>query len=317
MRRGMLGRGLVLGAVLFGTVNTVGVSGAEPLNLLFFGNSFTQGFTVANNDDETPVPDIVRDLATADGYATPFIVADLLGGQDLDYHLGQVNNQSQNNVANSGLGAGDTWDFVVMQGLSTESTSVFGDGTFEQDALALYQAVEGHRSGNGAGVTGVLYQTWARGPGNSFYTGSNPDYPGGPAEMQADVRAGYESARSVIASIEGDDAALIAPVGDAFESLGFALDFSQDAALNLYDTDIFHASNQGTLLAALVIYRTIYGEDVSDLVYGDLGSSLTSLASASQWEILTTAADLVVIPEPAVATVLLLASVSLFGRFRR
>ena len=54
---------------------------------------------------------------------------------------------------------------------------------------------------------------------------------------------------------------MVAPVGDAFA----ALDFSSA----LYAADLYHPSAAGTLLASMILYRTIYGEKVSDISYDE------------------------------------------------
>ena len=214
-------------------------------------------------------------------------VADLWGGEELAFRLGQVQRRSGDNVDRP---AGATWDHVVMQGFSTGATSTQGDqDQFAADAQALFQAVEG--TDNGAGVTGVLFETWARHPDNgTFY----PDpYPSA-AAMQAEVRAGYELARAAIDDPEGTGSARVAPVGDAFEGLGFGRD--------LYDSDLYHASTDGSLLASLVLYRTIYAEDVSDIAYA--GVDTFAGVNEARWGELTAAADLVAIPEPATGLLL-------------
>ena len=240
---------------------------AEPKNLLFFGNSFSQ---------QDNVPGKVGLLAQADGYEAPRIVADLQGGQTFDYHLGEVTNNPANNVASSSLPAGETWDYVVLQGFSTEATEEFNShAEFARDAVALYEAVRDQSSGKGQGVTPMLYQTWARAVGHEYY----PSRWSGPTEMQADVRAGYEAALEALSAVNND--AAVSLVGDAFEARNFEL--------SLYDSDRYHASTSGSLLASLVIYRTTYGEDVGDIAYADVEAFAG--VSEERWDVLVAAAD--------------------------
>ena len=246
-------------AALAGAVTQPATRPAEPLNLLFFGNSFTMQDDVAGK---------VALLAEADGHARPNVVADLSGGKDLDYHRGEVAANPQDNVA--ALPDGATWDVVVVQGYSTEATEVANShGEFAADAVALVEAV--HASGKGASARPVLYQTWARHAEHEFY----PDRWPSPAAMQADVRGGYEAAQAEI------DEAIIAPVGDAFGLLAF------DRAL--YDDDRYHASVEGSLLASLVVYCTIYDEDVGDIAYADVEAFAG--VSEERWDVLVAAAD--------------------------
>lgn len=137
--------------------------------LLFFGNSFSV------YDD---VPGHVRSLAALAGHPTPLVVADLA------YHIGQVDSYPENNVAHASLVGTNTWDWVVIQGYSTEATHLRDPAVFEANALALYQRVKNHASGKGAGASPLLFQTWARAaPGNYLRLAdgfvaskSRPDY---------------------------------------------------------------------------------------------------------------------------------------------
>ncbi|QNN22937.1 PEP-CTERM sorting domain-containing protein [Planctomycetales bacterium ZRK34] len=242
------------------------------LNLLFFGNSFTI------QDD---VPGKVGLLAAADGHAAPLIVADLLGGQDLDYHIGEVAANPTNNVNHASI-AGDTWDFVVMQGYSTEATHLGDPADFRADAQTLYTDVRDHASGRGAGVTGVLYETWAR---PNLVPGSFPTL----SAMQAEITTNYHLASNEINIAQGAGSSRVAPVGEAFENLLF------DGSL--YDADDYHASTKGSLLASMMIYRTIYGEQVSDILYAD--AQAWAGVNETTWNQLVVIADATtVVPEP-------------------
>jgi hypothetical protein len=286
--------GLALAAVaawLLGAPS--GAAAEEPLNLLFFGNSFSMDNVAVN----------VGRLATADGRATPVLVADLEGGQTLDYHIGQVDAAPANNVNHASI-AGRTWDYVVMQEFSTKPTHLGNPADFRADALTLYRRVRDHASGRGAGVTGVLFETWARGPGNTgFYPGSFAD----PAAMQAELRANYLAALGDVRAAEGDAAARLAPVGDAFEARGFAV--------SLYDGDLYHQSAAGALLASMVLYRTIYDEHVGDIAYAAAGA----WAGVDQptWTSLAATADAMPIPEPGAAVLAAATALPLLLRRRR
>jgi hypothetical protein len=123
--------------------------------LLFFGNSFSV------YDD---VPGHVRSLAALAGHPAPLVVADLALGTDLAYHIGQVDSYPENNVAHASLDGTNTWDWVVIQGYSTEATHLRDPAVFKANALALFQRVKDHASGKGVGVSPLLFQTWAREP---------------------------------------------------------------------------------------------------------------------------------------------------------
>jgi hypothetical protein len=95
-------------ALVFLCASVAAVNEAEgaPLNLLFLGNSYTQYYDL---------PAFVSSLAVADGYYAPLIVTDLQGAQNVAYHLGEVTNNPQNNVAHPNI-EGMTFDFAVLQG---------------------------------------------------------------------------------------------------------------------------------------------------------------------------------------------------------
>lgn len=272
---------------------------AQPEHLLFFGNSFT-------NTGGTNVPNKVGQLAAADGYPAPNIVTDPFSGADLAYHIGQVDNDPNANVNQHSIPNGQTWDYVIIQGNSTEPTHLGDPAGFVDDALSLYRRVLNHSSGHGAGVKAVLFETWARAPGHSFYSGATPDFTS-PTAMQAEVRAGYEAAQANILANEGPGSALLAPVGDGFEAMNFDL--------LLYNGDRYHANVTGSLLASMIIYRTIYGEDVGDIDYA--AASAWAGVDANTWAQLATTADALPIPEPGTAAVMGAAAVVLLRRRRR
>lgn len=270
---------------------------ADPINILWYGNSFTNGL-----GSSRPVPAIFRDIAIAAGHPAPYGVNRSSNGQSLQWHL--TNNTS---AINSQIAAGQNWDYVVLQDFSTMPTHIGDLSQHLSSSLGLYQAV----AARSPDVTPVLYQTWARGPGHSFYTGGAPSFPGGPAQMQQEVRDGYLASQANINASAGAGTALVAPVGDAFEEMNFSL--------NLYSSDIYHAQNRGTLLATLVLYGTIYGDTTTSDI--PLAAILTNLGiSTSDGAALTAAADAVlapVIPEPtSVAMAMVMLGLSIARRRR-
>lgn len=283
---------------------------AQPLNLLFFGNSFTQ------STQNAQVALGVGQIAIADNKLAPLIVHDLMGGQYLDYHRNEVLANPTNNVNHANI-AGKTWDFVIMQGHSVEATylSTAAEPLYK-DAYDLYTAVRDHASGRGAGVEAVLYQTWARGNGHEFYdaVGDGVQEFTSPTAMHNEIRAGYANAATFINGFAGDGSARVAPVGDGF-ALGNPPNPYGAFDPALYDVDIYHASRFGYRLASLIIYRTIYEENVSDIPYSRV-SSWVGL-SAQEWTDVTTMADAVIlVPEPATSGLFILGAAALL-RSRR
>ncbi|MCA9239481.1 MAG: hypothetical protein KDA37_04750 [Planctomycetales bacterium] len=263
---------------------SAGAGGAQPLNVLFYGNSFTLGFGSTRS-----VNAVFQDIATAAGHETPLAQSAAASGQTLNWHL----NNNTNPIFTL-IPPGRDWDYIVLQEHSTKFTQAFAESppypqSIEQskaDAVGLYDRAT-DRSPN---VTPILYETWARGPGHEFYTGPNPLY-SGPSEMQAEIRSGYQSLKQAIDESVGSDLALIAPVGDAWENANYD---------QLHANDLWHAQNRGTLLAALVIYGTAYGDPTTSDI--DLSGVLASMnLTAADGAFLTAAADrtLAPVPEPA------------------
>ena len=229
----------------------IAVQADEPLTILFYGNSFTLGSGSTEAEAIGGVPGVVKALAVGAGHATPNVENAAVGGQTLSYHL-------TSNLAVIGNPQDFTpdpnfqWDYVVLQGYSTRPTHIGELAIFRSAAAALFGEVQGHSPNAGA----ILYETWARAPGHSVYTGTPPSFPDGPAQMQEELRDGYGEAELDIDLTLGADWAVVAPVGNAWEDTGWD---------DLHATDLYHANSRGTYLAALVIYGTIYNESVVGL----------------------------------------------------
>lgn len=258
-------------------------AGAAPLNVIFYGNSFTLGFGSTRS-----VNDVFKDIATAAGQETPRAQSAAASGQNLGWH---VNNNTTPLFVSIPLA--EDWDYIVMQEHSTKLTKAFTESppypasieASKADAVNLYQTA----TTRSADIVPVLYETWARGPGHAYYTGGTPLYPGGPSEMQAEIRSGYEQLKGAIDMAVGSDIALIAPVGDAWENIGYD---------RTHAADLWHAQNRGTLLAALVIYATIYQDPTTSDI--DLSGVLASLNLSAQDGVeVAAAADATYVPEPA------------------
>lgn len=251
-----------------------------PLRLLYFGNSFTNATCCGST---TSVPTLVSELAVLGGNPRPQTRNASQNGQSLQFHL-----TNSTNLISAGLPAGFQWDYVVLQDMSTQPTRLGNLALHLSSSLGMYDRVAQHSPD----VTAVMYQTWARGPGHSFYTGANPSFPGGPIEMHGELHDGYRLSTAQINDLRGAGSALLAPAGDAWEIAGFPRSF--------YASDIFHASNRGTLTSALVIYATIYGDPtVTDLPLGGLFTTLG--ISAADGELIVASVQGTLVPEPAAA----------------
>jgi len=228
-----------------------GANVENPKTILFFGNSFTLGIGSTEAQNAGGVPGVVQALAAAAGHAAPHVENAAVSGQTLTWHL--ANNLAvivspQDFTPDPGF----QWDVVVIQDFSTRPTHIGNLPLFRSDVVDIYAAVRAHSPD----AAPVLYETWARGPGHSYYTGTDPEFPGGPAQMQQELRDGYAFARADVDAAFGPGTATVAPVGDAWENTGWN---------NLHAGDIYHANSRGTYLAALVIFGTIYRERTAGL----------------------------------------------------
>ncbi|QDS98840.1 hypothetical protein [Adhaeretor mobilis] len=245
----------------------------QAINILFYGNSFTNGLGSTES-----VPNLVRDIATAAGHTTPTVVNAANNGSSFTWHL--ANNAG---VISSGLPISEQWDFAVLQNFSTTPTHLGNVAQHRADSVSLYQQIAAHSPSH----TPVLYETWARAPGHNYYTSGVPDFPGGPSEMQAELRNGYLLAAQDIDVSTGGRIARIAEVGSRWEDANWD---------NLHSDDLYHAQNRGTLLASLEIYSTIYQQQTSGIdlssVLGELGLSLY------EGQFLTSITDGLIPPDP-------------------
>ena len=253
----------------------------DPKDILWYGNSFTLATCCGSS---VSVPNTFRAIAVSAGHPLPRMSNASVNGQSLQWHL---TTPGQLNYITTGITAGETWDNVVLQDYSTWPTHIGNLPQHLSSTLGLYQAVAAHSPQ----VVPVLYETWARGYGNAFYTGGAPSFPGGPTQMQQELRDGYHLSTANINTTVGSDIAKLAPAGDAWELANFPANFYGDGS--------YHASNRGTLLNALVLYGTIYDDPTTSDI--DLTVVLNGLQlTASDGQYLTSLADSVLaVPEPS------------------
>jgi hypothetical protein len=236
---------------------------AAPLKILYIGNSYTYTHDI---------PGVVRSLALDAGFPEP-----LFGT------LAQPSWFLSTHRANSGTATIiDTYelDVVVLQEQSLRPTNPFNPGQFKADAAWFYDRVKA-RSPN---AKIVLYETWARAPGDALY----PTTFANPASMQGQLRAHYtDAALNYIPSHSGaarKTDVSVAPVGDAWErELG-------SFGIPLHDPDLSHPNFDGAYLSGLVLFSSIYQVPTRGLTA--LGRNAQTAAS------LQAVADATVLPEP-------------------
>jgi hypothetical protein len=200
-----------------------------PARVLFIGNSYTG----VNN-----LPAIFKEIVASAGAPVPHIEAATPGGRMLHQHLNLPGTLEKIDKGN--------WDIVVVQGHSQEAAlseqSAGSRSNFLTGAAGLYDRIKA-KSPN---AKIVFYETWARhadywkNPKNSAAVGRDP------ADMQARIRTWYRHVAS-----KPDTS--VAPVGDAWE-----LNYHDPQAVRLHATDNSHPAFNGSYLAGLVIYATIY-----------------------------------------------------------
>lgn len=216
------------------------VASAE--EILFIGNSFTHGHDPRLNN-HGGVPAVFEAIARAKGKdvnATMIAVS----GKDWGFHLS--NKETLQAVKSK------RWDKVVLQDFSTRPTHIGDKKAFFKDGAALSKLIWD----NSPQATVVLYRTWARQPGNSMYsTGGKKSSFKDFDEMDAELDKSYRSLLKRLNSGKHAEQVLLAPVGEAF-----ALTVKGFPAAKIYAPDLYHAAPEGSYLAALVFYSTIYSE---------------------------------------------------------
>lgn len=228
---------------------------ADPERVLFIGNSYTH---------VNKLPDVFAEVLKSAGRKVPVIQSETPGGQSLQQHL-MVQPKSL-----AAIDAGK-WDVVVLQGHSQEAALAEGSLTrraeFMDSATALCQRVRA-RSPQ---ARIVFYETWARHP--DFWVTKGKDFNVGvgqnPSEMQARIRLWYGNAAQA-------NEAVVAAVGDAWER-----NYQSKQPLRLHVADNSHPDFNGTYLAALVMYQTIYQpKDVAVKYRGKLSEAAATALQA-------------------------------------
>ena len=223
-----------------------GTSWAEPVSVLFVGNSLTQV-----ND----LPGVFKHFAEESTlHPTVEISSVTPGGAFLFDHWkhGQAVAMLRDKRPN----------FLVLQGQSTEPLSA--RESFSRCA-ALFKA-EADR----AGAVTVMFATWARPATDPYY--QQPTSGGSPGAMQAGLDSAY-------AHVAKDIGARLAPVGAAFERVQADL-----PKIRLLD-GTQHPSPAGTYLAAAVLFRTIFDSPVESKYHGALPAELAAKLQRAAGEV--------------------------------
>jgi autotransporter-associated beta strand repeat len=262
-------------------------------DVLFVGNSFTYGYnsynaaniTDANGTGMGGVPALFKKLATEGGHSGVNVTIEAVGGQTLAWHF-----------ANKSAILNRRWDWVILQEYSTgplvnhPSGNVSAFRATVQDIAALLRA-------QNPSVRILLYEAWAR-----------PDQVGSGrtlASMQAELRES-NSAAAADYSLHG-----WAPVGDAFlQALADGVGYDPNGgavsgAVNLWNSDRYHANAYGAYLAGLVFYNRILGGDPRQLPTGSgsavAGLALNAVSAGKLQQVAAKFADVIVPPPPSIS----------------
>lgn len=261
----------VVVAVFKGSVSTVTTTtpiASATKSVLFVGNSFTYAppissynssqVTDLNNSGYGGIPGVFKKMATEGGYPSIAVYCELDGGQTLQYHY-----------ENKASLIGQSWDWVVMQELSTRPLTSYSGGNVAAFRTAVQNLKQLVVSKN-ANVNLLLYETWAR-----------PDlitagYYKNLRAMQDELYTSYTNAASDF-TFSG-----CVLVGEAFLkaiSYGYADDITTtpvEGPIDLWYTDNYHPSAHGAYLSAAMFYSTILGGDPRTLPTGS-GSSANDI----------------------------------------
>ena len=216
---------------------TLRVRTAGPLNLLYYGNSWT-----ALNGG---YPAMIEELAVELGYEMPDSVLRLPFGKQMKFH---ANNGGQIAAISELIPLGEEWDWVLALGSSYDATASKGKPAFfESNVIQIVTNVRAHSPG----ARMCLLQPWARAVGHIVYQGPSPAF-ASPLDLRAEIEAGYESAATGANQVHGPDTVVRAFVGGTLWLQAF------DPAL--YGPDGAHPGPKMTVAAATTVFAVLYGD---------------------------------------------------------
>lgn len=227
-------------------------AGAEPLEILFIGNSYTYtngGFG-----------GMIGDLAESVGFARPFVNAQVEGGITLTGHTVRPETL--------GMMGSRNWDYIVLQeddiGPTRHGSYPRRIEDFMNASRTLNTRVQNNNASFGWSTQVVFLETWAREPGANLKQPTVPAYPDvfdDPNEMQGELRENNNR-------IARELGATVAPCGSAWEN---AFDVTPYPTLTLHAEDGSHPNDRGSYLTGLVLFKTLYGvEDTTGLAHENL-----------------------------------------------
>jgi hypothetical protein len=248
---------------------------AEPVKILFIGNSFTYGAGTAvktyrpatvtdlNDGKVGGVPSLFKAF-TVQAHLNYDVSLETVGGKGLDYHVKEK----------AGV-ISKPWDVVCMHGYSTLDERRPGDPSL---LVASTQQIAKLLHDSNPFVVIYLTATWAR--ADQVYRDKGVWHGKTTIMMTMDLRNAYDQAAAASPFVRG-----IIPVGEAWERamvIGLAdanpYDGIDAGKVDLWGKDHYHGSVCGYYLEALTIFGVVTGHDPRSLgkheqVANDLGIS--------------------------------------------
>ena len=197
-------------------------------SIFFIGNSYTYF---------NSMPELFRQIAAECGYDVK-VDSVTKGGYKLYLYADPADEYGSKVEAKFNE---NKYDYVFLQEQSVypcTETKKFNDGV---SALA--------RRAREAGATPLLYQTWGRHAGHSTLAENDWDT----FMREGILRSSYKTAAEHID-------AKVAYVGAAFAEV-----YREHPEIELYDPDLTHPSKNGSILAATVLFSTLFGVSPSDI----------------------------------------------------
>ena len=125
----------------------------------------------------------------------------------------------------------------------------------------FHGSLEGLMQKMGSQVRFLLYETWARKAGSDFLA----EHRLTPRSMAQKLFAAYGKAAAELG-------AELSPVGECFLEI-----YEKHPEIELYDPDLTHPSYEGSCLAAIVHFRTLFGEYPADTGWLGLGDEVQAI----------------------------------------
>ena len=231
---------------------------SKELSILFIGNSYTY----VNN-----LPDMLEKIADSDT------------DNDTKYHIKSVTSggATLTNLWDSGNARSELkkqhWDFVVLQQQSM--WALFDDTIAENNIATKKWSTEIIASS----AKPILYETWARQPGSSWYTDPKKH-----ETFISYVSMNYRI-HTYIYAIANKLGITVMPIGDCWNDA-----MTANPSLPLYGGDGSHPSPAGTYFTALIFYRYFSQRPLNHIEYtpdgvsSDLATTLKMLVSEQSGE---------------------------------